>query len=63
MEDIQFTVGDRVHATTSEGVSLVSGETYKIAKIGVALNQPVYWITGKPTGSVKTLAFRHQLEL
>ena len=36
MEDIQFTVGDRVHATTSEGVSLVSGETYKIAKIVIS---------------------------
>lgn len=63
MESIKFQVGDRVKATANEGVSLISGESYKIIKIGVAMDQPIYWITGKPTGNVMTMAFNHQLKL
>ena len=67
MELIKFQVGDRVKATANEGVSLVNGESYKIIKIsvfvGVDMDLPIYWITGKPTGNVMTMAFNHQLEL
>ena len=62
-DEPKFKVGDVVTATTTEGTSLVCGECYKIVKVDRGMSQWIYWIKGKATGNVLTMAFDNQLKL
>ena len=59
----KFKVGDVVKAITNEGSSIVCGESYKIVKIDRGMSQWFYWVKGKATGNVLTIAFDNQLKL
>ena len=63
VDEPKFKVGDVVKATTSEGSSIVCGESYRIVKIDKGMSQWFYWVKGKATGNVLTIAFDNQLKL
>mgnify|MGYP001200184534 CR=1 FL=1 len=57
-------VGDIVTAkvtTTNKG--LVKGNSYRIVKINEGLTKTIYWIKGKGSGDVQTMAFKEDLQL
>ena len=57
-------VGDIVTAkvtTTNKG--LVKGNSYRIVKINEGLTKTIYWIKGKGSGDVQTMAFEEDLQL
>ena len=62
-DEPKFKVGDVVKATTNEGSGIVCGESYKIVKIDRGMSQWFYWVKGKATGNVLTIAFDNQLKL
>tara|TARA_B100000131_G_scaffold136130_1_gene132724 strand:+ start:1118 stop:1345 length:228 start_codon:yes stop_codon:yes gene_type:complete len=62
-DEPKFKVGDVVTATTSEGSSLVNGKPYRIVKVDRGMSQWIYWVKGKATGNVSTMAFDNQLKL
>ena len=63
VDEPKFKVGDVVKATTSEGSSIVCGECYKIVKVDRGMSQWIYWIKGKGSGDVQTMAFEEDLQL
>ncbi len=55
-------VGDTVKSTvTTTNKSLVKGESYRIVKINEALTRKIYWVKGKRSGDVQTMAFEEHL--
>ena len=55
-------VGDIVTAkVTTTNKSLVKGESYRIVKINEALTRKIYWVKGKRSGDVQTMAFEEHL--
>ena len=55
-------VGDTVTAkVTTTNKSLVKGESYRIVKINEALTRKIYWVKGKRSGDVQTMAFEEHL--
>ena len=55
-------VGDTVKSTvTTTNKSLVKGESYRIIKINEALTRKIYWVKGKRSGDVQTMAFEQHL--
>jgi len=55
-------VGDTVKSTvTTTNKSLVKGESYRIVKINEALTRKIYWVKGKRSGDVQTMAFEQHL--
>ena len=59
---IAMQVGDTVTAkVTTTNKSLVKGESYRIVKINEALTRKIYWVKGKRSGDVQTMAFEEHL--
>ena len=55
-------VGDTVTAkVTTTNKSLIKGESYRIVKINEALTRKIYWVKGKRSGDVQTMAFEEHL--
>ena len=60
--DTAMQVGDIVTAkVTTTNKSLVKGESYRIVKINEALTRKIYWVKGKRSGDVQTMAFEEHL--
>ena len=56
-------IGDYVTAkVTTTNKTLVKGKSYKIVKINDALTRKIYWVKGKGSADVQTMAFAEHLE-
>ncbi len=61
---IAMQVGDTVTATvTTTNKGLEEGKSYRIVKIHEGLTKKIYWIKGKGSGDVQTMAFEEDLQL
>ena len=61
---IAMQVGDTVTATvTTTNKGLFKGNSYRIVKINEGLTKKIYWVKGKGSGDVQTMAFEEHLAL